>query len=143
MPTISNAESVPLWPQLLATWKDPFASPGTLEEWMLVAQRTGSPAPAHADRTGGAPADVAPPPIGPELQNVGSDEELAAETLRITQDELKPLLARDAVVVLDVGDEEAYEDGHLPGAVLVPLGALPGRLDALRAANKAIVAYCR
>ena len=110
---------------------------------MLVAERTGSPAPAQADRTAGAPADVAPPPIGPELQNVGSDEELAAPSLRMTLDELKPLLARDAVLVLDIGDQEVYEDGHLPGAVLVPLGAVPGRLDALRATNKAVVAYCR
>jgi SAM-dependent methyltransferase len=123
--------------------QDPFASPGSAEEWMLVAQRTGSPAPGQADRTGGAPAVVAPPPIGPELQNVGSDEELAAQSPRMTLDELKPLIARDAVLVLDIGDQEAYEDGHLPGAVLVPLGALPGRLDALKAMNKAVVAYCR
>ncbi|MGE5358132.1 MAG: methyltransferase domain-containing protein [Bacteroidales bacterium] len=127
----------------ITSLQDPFATSGYIEEWMLVAQRTTSPAPAQADRTGGVPADAAPPPIGPELEKVGSEEELAAETLRITLGELKPLLARDAVLVLDIGDQRAYEDGHVPGAILVPLGVLAGRLDALKATKKAIVAYCR
>ncbi len=124
--------------------QDPFAIPGSTEQWMLVAQRTGSPAPTQADRPGDVrTAPDAPPPIGPELLNVGSDAELAAATLRTTLEELKPLLARDAVVVLDIGDREGYEEGHVPGAILVPLGAVPARLDALKAMNKPIVAYCR
>jgi SAM-dependent methyltransferase len=128
----------------ITSLQDPFASPGSLEEWMLVAQRSGGSAATEANRAAHVqPADVAPPPIGPELQNVGSDEELAAQSLRMTQDELKSLLARDAALVIDIGDQEAYEDGHLPGAILVPLGALPSRVEALRATKKAIVAYCR
>ncbi len=72
-----------------------------------------------------------------------SEAELAARDLRMNHDTLKGLLARDAVLVLDIGDREVYEDGHLPGAILVPLGALPGRIEALKAAKKPIVAYCR
>ena len=111
---------------------------------MLVAQRSGSPVPTQANSAAQVqPLDVVPPPIGAELQTAGTDAELAADNLRITQDDLKALLVRDAVLVLDIGDQEAYEDGHLPGAILVPLGALPARVDALRAAKKALVAYCR
>jgi SAM-dependent methyltransferase len=124
--------------------QDPFVSRGgATEEWMLVAERRGGVAAATgAGRPGAAPPPE-PPAVGAELEDVGSEAELAAEDLRTTQSRLKDLLARDAVIVLDIGDQEAYEEGHLLGAMLVPLGALPGRIDALRAAKKAIVTYCR
>jgi rhodanese-related sulfurtransferase/DNA-binding transcriptional ArsR family regulator len=46
------------------------------------------------------------------------------------------------VVVIDVRPAEEYAAGHIPGAVSIPLGELPARLDALPAGTE-IVAYCR
>ena len=37
----------------------------------------------------------------------------------------------DEYVLLDVRQPEEYEAGHLPGARLIPLGELEGRLDEL------------
>lgn len=46
------------------------------------------------------------------------------------------------VIVIDVRPAEEYAAGHIPGAVSIPLGELPARLDALPAGTE-IVAYCR
>jgi hydroxyacylglutathione hydrolase len=44
-------------------------------------------------------------------------------------------------VVLDVREPNEYEEGHVEGAMHVPLGALPRRLDALPR-DRLILAYC-
>jgi len=46
------------------------------------------------------------------------------------------------VVVIDVRPAEEYAAGHIPGAVSVPLGELPARLDSLPPGSE-VVAYCR
>jgi rhodanese-related sulfurtransferase len=46
------------------------------------------------------------------------------------------------VVVIDVRPAEEYAAGHIPGAVSVPLGELPARLDKLPPGGD-VVAYCR
>jgi rhodanese-related sulfurtransferase len=51
-----------------------------------------------------------------------------------------PLRDRGAVV-LDVREPAEFEEGHLAGAIHVPLGGLPRRLDSLPA-DRLIVAYC-
>ncbi len=33
--------------------------------------------------------------------------------------------------LVDVRQPQEYEEGHLPGAQLIPVGELPGRLDSL------------
>lgn len=44
--------------------------------------------------------------------------------------------------VLDVREPGEYQQGHIPGSVLIPLGTLPGRLDELPS-DQPIVAVCR
>jgi rhodanese-related sulfurtransferase len=44
-------------------------------------------------------------------------------------------------VVLDVREPTEYEEGHVEGAIHIPLGALPRRLDALPR-DRRIIAYC-
>jgi hydroxyacylglutathione hydrolase len=51
-----------------------------------------------------------------------------------------PLRDRGAVV-LDVREPTEFEEGHVEGAIHIPLGALPRRLDALPT-DRRIVAYC-
>ena len=44
--------------------------------------------------------------------------------------------------VIDVRPAEEYAAAHIPGAVSIPLGDLPARLDKLPPGSE-IVAYCR
>jgi len=68
----------------------------------------------------------------------------------LTKDELEPLpaeelltRARDGLVtVLDVRPPEEFAQGHLPGAVNLPLAELESQLQALPR-DREVVAYCR
>jgi rhodanese-related sulfurtransferase len=46
------------------------------------------------------------------------------------------------VVIVDTRDAGSYADGHIPGAVLIPLDELQKKAPGLRGAKKPIVAYC-
>ena len=68
---------------------------------------------------------------------------------RITQAEFKKLVAAKNVVIVDTRHKEAFEDGHIPGALLLPLeGAMtwPEEYEKtvakLIATKKPVVTYC-
>ncbi len=68
---------------------------------------------------------------------------------RITQAEFKKLVAAKNVVVVDTRHEDAFEAGHIPGALLLPLeGAMtwPEEYEKtvakLIATRKPVVTYC-
>lgn len=48
----------------------------------------------------------------------------------VTVDDLPDPLPAE-LVVLDVREQSEWDEGHLPGAVHIPLGSLPERLDEL------------
>lgn len=56
--------------------------------------------------------------------------------------ELAARLAEGSVVLLDVRSRTEYRAGHVPEAVSIPIGDLPGALDVLEDGVE-IVAYCR
>jgi rhodanese-related sulfurtransferase len=60
----------------------------------------------------------------------------------VTRDELTQRLQRRLVRLIDVRPEIEYRAAHIPGAVSIPVGALPERLDALPKRPE-IVACCR
>ena len=60
----------------------------------------------------------------------------------IRVDELESLLAAGSVLLIDVREADEYAAGHVPGAVHVPLGEVPQRLDAFRGEVPAYV-VCR
>ncbi|MCG3207499.1 MAG: Thiosulfate sulfurtransferase GlpE [Anaerolineae bacterium] len=49
---------------------------------------------------------------------------------------------RDDVVILDVREDYEYAEGHIPGAVLLPLGQIPNRLAEIPK-DKTVIAVCR
>ena len=49
----------------------------------------------------------------------------------IDTDQLARLLDDGGAVVVDVREPDEYAEGHVPGAVNLPTGRLPGRLDEL------------
>jgi Rhodanese-like domain len=61
---------------------------------------------------------------------------------RISMAEFEKLLKSGSVMVIDVRDRVSYSAGHIPGAILIPLGTLETHLPELKAATKPIVAYC-
>lgn len=65
-----------------------------------------------------------------------------AELEPVTTAELRGLLDGDAVVVLDVRSAAEYAEGHVPGAMSVPIETLRDRLDELPRGVD-IVAYCQ
>jgi rhodanese-related sulfurtransferase len=60
----------------------------------------------------------------------------------LRRDELEQLLERGEIYLIDVRPPLEYEHGHLPGAVSLPVEALPAQLESLPR-DRQIVAYCR
>lgn len=68
---------------------------------------------------------------------------MPAKVKRISADEAKDLLDKNPdILLLDVRQPEEYKQGHIPGAVLLPLPELPDRLAELNI-SKGIITYCR
>jgi rhodanese-related sulfurtransferase len=61
---------------------------------------------------------------------------------RITIDELKPLLATKAAVVLDVRRPDEFAEGHVPGAVNLDYTLVSAQGSRFKAETRPIVAYC-
>jgi rhodanese-related sulfurtransferase len=61
---------------------------------------------------------------------------------RITIDELKPLLATKAVVVLDVRRPDEFAEGHIPGAVNLDYTLVSAQGGRFKGETRPIVAYC-
>lgn len=56
--------------------------------------------------------------------------------------EARKLVAGGARLV-DVRSPEEFADGRLPGAVNIPVGALPGRLGDVGPKDATVILYCR
>lgn len=53
-----------------------------------------------------------------------------SDTPEVTVDDLERAL-RDGATVVDVREPGEYAEGHVPGARLIPMGQLPGRVEEL------------
>jgi rhodanese-related sulfurtransferase len=61
---------------------------------------------------------------------------------RISLAEFKKAFDAGQVLIIDVRDAGSYADGHIPGAILVPLADIAKKAPELKASKKPIVAYC-
>jgi len=66
----------------------------------------------------------------------------AAAVVRIAVGEFKKLVDAGEVVVIDVRGPAEYAAGHVPGAINVPLEAVPGRASTWKDSTKPVVTYC-
>jgi rhodanese-related sulfurtransferase len=60
---------------------------------------------------------------------------------RITASELKVLVDRGEVTIIDVRDTSAYSTAHIPGALQIPVSRIEGEIPYLPK-GKPIVTYC-
>lgn len=61
----------------------------------------------------------------------------------ISRDELRARLLDQRLVLVDVMPEETYSDGHIPGAIHLPLAAIETRAPRLIAnLRQEIAVYC-
>ena len=71
---------------------------------------------------------------------------LAAQSVgsvpRISIDEVKALMAKKQVVLIDVRDPQSFAEGHIPGAINVPFDHLPNHVDAWKKDKRLLVTYC-
>jgi rhodanese-related sulfurtransferase len=61
---------------------------------------------------------------------------------RITIDELKPLIEKGAVLVIDVRRPDEFAQGHIPGAVNMDYTAVSAQGTRFKGETRAIVTYC-
>lgn len=64
---------------------------------------------------------------------------------QITQEEAKEMMDTQEVIVLDVREQNEYDSGHIPGAVLLPVGAIDEDTAAAVIPEKdsTVLVYCR
>lgn len=79
--------------------------------------------------------------FGPEALDLWTGEGKRLEALeQLTVSDLA--LKRNGLVVLDVRGRSEWDDGHIPGALLIPLAELPERLAEVPA-NQPVAVHCQ
>ena len=64
---------------------------------------------------------------------------------QITQEEAKEMMDTQEVIILDVREQAEYDSGHIPGAVLLPVGTIDETTAAEEIPEKdsTVLVYCR
>ena len=64
---------------------------------------------------------------------------------QITQEEAKEMMDTQEVIILDVREQDEYDSGHIPGAVLLPVGTIDEDTAAAAIPEKdsMLLVYCR
>ena len=64
---------------------------------------------------------------------------------RISQEEAKNMMDTQEVIILDVREQDEYDSGHIPGAVLLPVGTITEETAAAVIPEKdaTVLVYCR
>ena len=64
---------------------------------------------------------------------------------QITQEAAKAMMDTQEVVILDVREQHEYDSGHIPGAVLLPVGTITKdtAADVIDDLDTVVLVYCR
>ena len=64
---------------------------------------------------------------------------------QITQEEAKEMMDSQEVIILDVREQDEYDSGHIPGAVLLPVGSIDETTAAevIPDEDSTVLVYCR
>ena len=76
-------------------------------------------------------------------EHVASESEIAADVPQISREELQTRLRSSSIKLLDVMPAASYAEGHIPGALSIPLERIADEVRALIPdPNAEIVVYC-
>lgn len=56
---------------------------------------------------------------------------------------MEEILNNPNVTVIDVRETYEFEDGHYDGAINIPLGQIPQKINEIKAMSQPVVVYCR
>ena len=64
---------------------------------------------------------------------------------QITQEEAKKMMDTQEIVILDVREQDEFDAGHIPGAVLLPVETISGATAAavIPEFDSVVLVYCR
>lgn len=64
---------------------------------------------------------------------------------QITQEEAKEMMETQEVIILDVREQDEYDSGHIPGAVLLPVGTIDEdtAAEVIPETDSTVLVYCR
>ena len=64
---------------------------------------------------------------------------------QITQEEAKEMMDSQEVIILDVREQDEYDSGHIPGAMLLPAGTIDEATaaDSIPERDSTVLVYCR
>lgn len=64
---------------------------------------------------------------------------------QISQEEAKEMMDTQEVIILDVREQDEYDSGHIPGAVLLPVGTIDedSAAEAIPEQDSTVLVYCR
>ena len=67
------------------------------------------------------------------------------EYQQITQEEAKEMMDTQEVIILDVREQDEYDSGHIPGAVLLPVGTIDEdtAAEVIPEKDSTVLVYCR
>jgi 3-mercaptopyruvate sulfurtransferase SseA len=71
----------------------------------------------------------------------GSDTVYADGARRVTADEMNEMVKNGQAIIVDVRNQAAYDQGHIPGSKLIPAGEILNHLNELPR-DKMIITYC-
>lgn len=61
---------------------------------------------------------------------------------RITIAEVKALMAKKLVILVDVRDMQSFANGHMPGARNIVFDDIPNHVEQLQKDGRLVVTYC-
>ncbi len=61
---------------------------------------------------------------------------------RIAIDDVKALMTKKQVVLVDVRDKQSFAQGHIPGAINIVFDDIPEYIEQLQKDKRQIVTYC-
>lgn len=64
------------------------------------------------------------------------------EGLLIGVEDIQRIADQETTIILDIRDARAYADGHIPGAILVPLPGVEAAVPDILDLNVSVITYC-
>lgn len=122
---------------------DTAPSPAPMPSTVAESPDTTTFTPTDTTTFGSASAPITTSTNAPRViteQNAGTEEEKAA-VKRIAVEDLRAKHNRGEVTVIDVRGATDYANGHVPGAMNIPLASIEAQLDRIPK-GKPVVTYC-